>query len=975
MRKSIFFFMVFFLFLNVVFAEELFFFKSDGGSVDYRYSYPDITSDINIVEASEGGYMAEIRLDFSCYSGAAIGLSSCFSLSPRRDDYCLEFEARQTGSLGALFVSLVADEKEGKKAETTVMSTPVYGFIGKDWNKFSIPVADFPFTGKFWNGGYMENLAFDWNNIKEIKFSIAPQKEEREIKLFVKNVGFVKKSGGFAFVDGKVIDKDELSAKCLCGVFIEGLPESLEGIDEYMTLSGKKPAIISWYSDYSLPFNKEKALNVFKNDMIPLIIWESWYHDNRNAIKLDDIIKGRHDLYIEKFAEDIAKVDIPVWICWGHEFNGYWYPWSIAENEKDAKKFAAAYRHIVDIFRKKNAGNVKWIWTISYKIEYGKDDWNDIKAAYPGDDYVDFLGMTGYNGGADAVKGGKWLEFGEIFSRAYGELTSNFPDRDIFILEVASAETGGSKASWIRNMDSSLRDDFPAVKGFIWFNVKKERDWRINSSEEALLAFREISGKPYYKSNPDEYLKGFSGLCRFEEEKKSGPAPAKGKLSKYEPESGCYIGAALDWGEISQDKDAIDAADAFKKGIKSFKSIYGKKHVLFEQFIFFPHGADWQEKDLKGCYPEWDSDPAGWATAKDFCLAVIDSGGVPVLTLEPYVFGDFYKSWQDGNPAYENTKKFAGACGEIGHPVFIRFAHEMNGSWYPWGVWIDKNKNTVYDEGEETGHTQENYRTAFRNVSAMFKKYAPNAAVIWCPNHGWLGGERKDNYTGFYPGDEYVDWVGLDFYERGWNFPGVDSKIWGGLFTYGLTHDSLDDAATPGNESVNFYKVYCEEKQKPLMICETGATLTYRGDLEKKRRRDISHKWKGGKWNSGEYGWIAGVYATSQVKSGKFNYNIDTAFPKLKAVIWFHQAKREDVPVEINKFMEGEFSDVIGYGSKKVKWFNNAWCDYRIGNNSVDEETKYDVKYSSEDEIGLYRELTGVEYFTGEFTSIHKEEK
>ena len=336
---------------------------------------------------------------------------------------------------------------------------------------------------------------------------------------------------------------------------------------------------------------------------------------------------------------------------------------------------------------------------------------------------------------------------------------------------------------------------------------------------------------------------------------------------------------------------------------------------------------------------------------------------------ERNVFGNFYEDWKDGNPAYDSTKEFAVSCGKMGRPVFIRFAHEMNGSWYPWCVWMDKNKNTVYDKDEETGHTPENYRTAFRNVSGMFKKYAPNAAVIWCPNHGWLGSERKDNYTGFYPGDEYVDWVGLDFYERGWTLPGMESKIWGGLFTYGLTHDSLDDMSTPENESVNFYKVYCEEKQKPLMICETGATLTYRDDLTGEQRRELSHEWKGGKWNPGEYGWIMGVYGTSQLKTNKHNYNIDAAFPKLKAIIWFNQAKREDVPVEINRFMEGEFSDAVGYGPKKTKWFDNGWCDYRVGNNSVDESTKHDIKYSSEAEIKLYRELTGVEYFKGEFAS------
>lgn len=62
----------------------------------------------------------------------------------------------------------------------------------------------------------------------------------------------------------------------------------------------------------------------------------------------------------------------------------------------------------------------------------------------------------------------------------------------------------------------------------------------------------------------------------------------------------------------------------------------------------------------------------------------------------------------------------------------------------------------------------------------MFRQYAPNAALIWCPNSGLLGGERREVFTPWYPGDDVVDWVGMDTYERGFTMPMPGAHLWGG---------------------------------------------------------------------------------------------------------------------------------------------------------------------------------------------------
>ena len=426
----------------------------------------------------------------------------------------------------------------------------------------------------------------------------------------------------------------------------------------------------------------------------------------------------------------------------------------------------------------------------------------------------------------------------------------------------------------------------------------------------------------------------------------------KKALAKYEPEKGCYIGAVLDWADLATKGTGKDSPERFAAGMSAHNETFGKKHALFEQFIFFPHGAEWEASNVYNSFPTWSTDPAGWATAKEFCAATDAAGATAVLTIEPYLPRDFYTDWKPGNKAYDATVVFAQGCAEYGKPVFIRFAHEMNGSWYPWCAWLDKNRDLYRGKDEDTGVTPALYVQMYRNFVTLFRSVAPNAAFIWCPNQGWLGLEVWDPYTEYYPGDDVVDWVGLDFYERGWYLPMPAGRLWGGQFKHGLVNDSKDNPQTKENESVNFYKTYCEEKGKPLMICETGATMTYRTDLPPQDRASLDAKWKAGWWDKVNYGWLLGVFGTSRYADKDFSFKIDELYPKLKGIIWFHQAKAEDLPA-----MKKSAND------KMLVWYNKCWCDYRIDYNSVDERTKYSPESVNSDGAALYKKLIENDYY------------
>jgi len=109
-------------------------------------------------------------------------------------------------------------------------------------------------------------------------------------------------------------------------------------------------------------------------------------------------------------------------------------------------------------------------------------------------------------------------------------------------------------------------------------------------------------------------------------------------------------------------------------------------------------------------------------------------GAVPNLALEP----------NDGLAAVHNDpylRDFARAAARSGGPVFLRFASEMNGAW------------TNYAGDPKT------YRQKFRLVAGVFHHEAPNVAMVWTPYCMPQG-----NIPQYYPGDDVVDWVGVNIY-------------------------------------------------------------------------------------------------------------------------------------------------------------------------------------------------------------------
>ena len=261
-------------------------------------------------------------------------------------------------------------------------------------------------------------------------------------------------------------------------------------------LARKIPHIVV-FRDWSQPFPDLDAREARALGKTLQITWEPWHFSNPNAVKLSDIAAGKYDAYVEKFAAQARSFGGEIWLRWGHEMNGNWYPWSLANNNSSPKNWLAAYKRIHARFQKAGASNVRWVWCFNAE-SVPSASWNDPFATYPGDDLVDAVAVDGYNFG-DTTHFSRWQSFEAIFSKSYAEMTRRFPQKPLWIAETACASTGGDKAKWLREMDVTLRTKFPKIESVTWFEAAKEADWRLVSSLESATTARKVWGQNWYR--------------------------------------------------------------------------------------------------------------------------------------------------------------------------------------------------------------------------------------------------------------------------------------------------------------------------------------------------------------------------------------------------------------------------------------------------------------------------------------------
>ncbi|KAJ3063015.1 hypothetical protein HDU98_001117 [Podochytrium sp. JEL0797] len=246
-----------------------------------------------------------------------------------------------------------------------------------------------------------------------------------------------------------------------------------------------------------------------------------------------------------------------------------------------------------------------------------------------------------------------------------------------------------------------------------------------------------------------------------------------------------------------------------------------------------------------------------------------------------------------GDITADMMRGFAQQCQHIneeyGVPIYMRWAHEMNGDWYPWG------------------NTPTAFIASFRQFTTIMREYTNMTAMVWAPNSGidypFIGGGARpspapggvdfavldtnndgvidiydDPYTPFYPGDDVVDWVGLSLYYYPYctnNCPLPSNSFTAELTSIGHPSTPLVNAAAWNNVH-NFYANFAQARNKPMMLPETGSPYI--------------HEWAN----------RTGAATELTIKQSWWNQLVSPAtianFPQLKLFVQFEEQK----PLAVN---------------------------------------------------------------------------
>lgn len=267
------------------------------------------------------------------------------------------------------------------------------------------------------------------------------------------------------------------------------------------------------YVNLSGEFPTEKLQRMYDKGFITELTLQISYHANDDLFGKNpnfDVYDGLEDETIRSFARGAKEFGHPFLFRLNNEMNSDWVNYSGVAALSDPDIFVANWRRIHDIFREEGVDNCIWIYNPNAE-DCPPCHWNSHTAYFPGAEYVDMIGMTGYNTGtyyADLYHE-KWRTFDEIYREPYDRYMQLYGDFPFIITEFASSSIGGDKSKWITDMFEKM-PEYPNIKMALWwssadYDMRPEtykhlaRPYFLDETEETTEAFKN-GLKTYHKT-------------------------------------------------------------------------------------------------------------------------------------------------------------------------------------------------------------------------------------------------------------------------------------------------------------------------------------------------------------------------------------------------------------------------------------------------------------------------------------------
>ncbi|MBV9593138.1 MAG: hypothetical protein JO147_04980, partial [Actinobacteria bacterium] len=264
------------------------------------------------------------------------------------------------------------------------------------------------------------------------------------------------------------------------GVAADGMPNDPSLFDTEDQELGQAPSMVEWFQNFGDAYPYSKVYSAWQRGAVPVVTWMSAPGNyaqigDLSSYSLTNIANGSQDAYLKTWAANIAVQKLPVVIRLDHEVNGNWYPWSLGWSKQGITgntptAYVSAWRHVWNIFQSYGANNYA-IWAyVPSRLDTlgsygtGQSQAQLIAASYPGDAYVDWIGMDGYQ-----YNPAESTSYAQTFSATMAALTS-VSGKPFLVAEMGSAEQPGTvKPDWLTQTITGLAGN-PRVVGAIYFD-------------------------------------------------------------------------------------------------------------------------------------------------------------------------------------------------------------------------------------------------------------------------------------------------------------------------------------------------------------------------------------------------------------------------------------------------------------------------------------------------------------------------
>ncbi|HSW87873.1 MAG TPA: glycosyl hydrolase [Candidatus Saccharimonadales bacterium] len=271
-----------------------------------------------------------------------------------------------------------------------------------------------------------------------------------------------------------------------------------EKLQQFEQLIDKKVSIAHFYRGWEA-LSEPSLLTQFNTlhtyGWTPMINVNPYFFaqcDAGNMTLYKAIANGNCDTFLHKAGKNLAQAKEPFYLLFAWEMNNPQLEWSVSHSGSSSAEYVAAWRHIHTIFKQEHVTKVLWVFCPN-TLGGTSISYDDL---YPGNEYVDWTGLDGYNWGT-TQSWSHWQSFSEVFSPSYNHLLSIAPHKPMLLAEVNTTDQGGDKSAWYTDMlTKQLPENFPNIKAVVIYNedrtAQEHVNWDVNITSATLQAF--ISG-------------------------------------------------------------------------------------------------------------------------------------------------------------------------------------------------------------------------------------------------------------------------------------------------------------------------------------------------------------------------------------------------------------------------------------------------------------------------------------------------